>query len=50
MADNIFKPGLIDRQFVFRTVPSIDTGLVQINDSNLDVRAFEGDNGACWTT
>jgi len=48
--DVVVQTGLIDRQLEVRAVPSIDTGLVQVDDGNFDVRKFEGDDSTCWTT
>ena len=39
--DNINETGLVDGQVEVGVVPSVDTGLVEIDDSDLDVRALE---------
>jgi hypothetical protein len=50
LTNDVLQSRLIDRQLEVRAIPSINTGLVQIDNGDLDVRAFEGDDGACGTT
>lgn len=50
LTNDVLQPRLIDRQLVFRAVPGIDASLVQIDDGDSDMRAFESDNGTRRTT
>ena len=46
LLDDFKEPGLVDWELVIRAVPRVDTGLVEVDDGDLDVRAFEGNDGA----
>jgi hypothetical protein len=47
-SDNIMQTGLVDRGVT--GVPTADTGDVSIDDSHLDVRVLESNNGGSRTT
>lgn len=46
--DNLLQSRFINRKFV--RVPSVDTSLVQVNDSNLDMMTFVGNDSTSGTT
>lgn len=46
LTDDVDETGLVDGKSKVIAVPGIDTGLVQVNDGDLDVRAFERDDSA----
>ena len=50
LTDNVFKTWFIDGQIEFWAIPGIDTSLVQVDNGNGDMRAFQRDNRASWAT
>ena len=44
--DDIDETGLVDGEAKVVAVPRVDAGLVEIDDGDLDVGAFEGNDGA----
>lgn len=46
LLDDVNEAGLIDGEAEIGAVPRVDTLLVEIDDGDLDVGAFEGDDGA----
>ncbi len=50
LADDILETWLVDGELEVGAVPRIDSGLVEVDDGDLDVGAFEGNDSACRTT
>jgi hypothetical protein len=50
LADDILQSGLIDGKLEVRAVPGIDSRLVQVDNRDLDMGAFDRDDGASRTT
>lgn len=50
LADNVLKTGLINGQRKVRAIPCVYASLINVDNGNSDVGAFQGDDGACWTT
>jgi len=50
LADNILQTRFVDGQGEINAVPGIDTGLVEVDNRDLDVRAFQRDDSTSWTT
>ena len=50
LADNILQTRFIDGQGEIRAVPGIDTRLIQVDNCDFDVRAFQRDDSTSWTT
>jgi hypothetical protein len=48
--NDVLEARLVDGELEVRAVPRIDTRLVEIDDGDSDVRAFQCDNSACRTT
>jgi hypothetical protein len=40
---------LVDRKFVVGAVPGVDTGLIKIDDGDLDIGALDSNDRTCWT-
>lgn len=50
LLDHLDESGLIDGELVVGAVPRVDTCLAQVDDGDLNLRALEGDDSACWST
>jgi hypothetical protein len=50
LADDVIETWLIDWEGEISRVPSVDAGLVEVDDGNLDMWALERHNGACRAT
>jgi len=50
LADDMIETGLIDWEGEISRVPSVNAGLVEVDDGNLDMRALERHNCACRAT
>ena len=50
LADNFLESGLVDGELEIRTVPCINTGLIQVDNGDSDVGALEGDDSTCRTS
>jgi hypothetical protein len=50
LADDVIETWLIDWEGEISRVPSVDAGLVEVDNGNLDMRALERDNRACRAT
>ncbi len=50
LANDMVEPWLIDWEGEISGIPSVDAGLVEVDDGNLDMRALERHNGACRAT
>ena len=45
LADDVLQAGLVDGEVEVGGVPRVDTGLVKVDDGDLDLRALECDDG-----
>lgn len=46
---NVLEAWLVNRELEIYAVPSINTFLVEVDDSDHDIRTSERNYGACWT-